>query len=581
MTLKAFINTRGARAESTALLDCGATENFVHVDYTRQMKLPVKTLEQPRKIINVDGSPNTQGDITHYTDLSVQHGKSKVLLRFFLTNIGERDFILGYPWFAAVQPNIDWARGWIAMDQLPVIFRTQDAHKTRFIPRQVNVPKRPADGPVYLAFVSFPQRSSKQMLASQLAERNRKNDKTPLPQEYEQHAKVFSEREAQRFPGPRIWDHVIELKKDAPSTIPGKVYALTQVEQKALQEFLTEHLKKGYIRPLKSPYASPFFFIKKKDGKLRPVQDYRKVNEWTICNRYPLPLIPELINRVKGSALFSKFNIRWGYNNIRIKEGDEWKAAFVTNQGLYEPRVMFFGLTNSPATFQTMMNAIFAEELLEGWVTIYMDDILIHTPNDLEDHRKKVHRILDKLQRHDLYLKPEKSLFEQQEMEFLGVVLSQGRIRMDNAKLQGVADWPTPRNLRDVRAFLGFTGFYRYFVPHYSQIVRPLIELTRKSTPFHWEESQIKAFETLKSLMCQRPILRQPQYDKPFFLATDASAYGVGAVLLQEGDPNPRTKKPTQHPIAYYSATFTPTECNVGISGLGARAGKRVAGGVY
>jgi hypothetical protein len=117
-------------------------------------------------------------------------------------------------------------------------------------------------------------------------------------------------------------------------------------------------------------------------------------------------------------------------------------------------------------------------------------------------------------------------------MEFLGVVLSQGRIRMDNTKLQGVADWPTPRNLRDVCTFLGFTGFYRYFVPHYSQIARPLIDLTRKTTPFHWGEPQIKAFETLRSLMCQRPILRQPQYDKPFFLATDASAYGVGAVLL-------------------------------------------------
>src|SRR3984957_1513239 len=420
------------------------------------------------------------------------------------------------------------------------------------------------DRPTHVAFVTFPQRGSKQTWASQLAEKHQTKSKPSLPKEYERHAKVFSEREAQRFPGPRVWDHAIELKKDAPATIPGKVYALTQVEQKALQEFLSEHLKKGYIRPSKSPYASPFF-IKKKDGKLRPVQDYRKVNEWTICNRYPLPLIPELINRVKGSALFSKFDMRWGYNNIRIKDGDEWKAAFITNQGLYEPRVMFFGLTNSPATFQTMMNAIFAEELLEGWVTIYMDDILIHTPDDLNLHRRRVHQILDKMQKHDLYLKPEKCLFEQQEMEFLGVVLSRGQIRMDNTKLQGVADWPTPRNLRDVRAFLGFTGFYRYFVPHYSQIARPLIELTRKATPFHWEEPQIKAFETLKSLMCQCPILRQPQYDKPFFLATDASAYGVGAVLLQEGDLNPRTKKPTQHPIAYYSATFTPTERNYDI----------------
>jgi hypothetical protein len=135
-----------------------------------------------------------------------------------------------------------------------------------------------------MAFVTFPQRSSKQTWASQLAEKHQTNLKPVLSQEYKRHSKVFSEREAQRFPEPRIWDHAIELKKDAPAIIPGKVYALTQIEQKALQEFLTEHLKKGYIRPSKSPYASPFFFIKKKDGKPRPVQDYRKVNEWTIHN---------------------------------------------------------------------------------------------------------------------------------------------------------------------------------------------------------------------------------------------------------------------------------------------------------
>ena len=567
MTLKVFVNTRSVRAETSALLDCGATENFVHIDYAWKKRLPVKVLATPRKIINVDGTANAQGDIKYYMDLQVQQGKRRVLLRFFLTDIGDRDFILGYPWFAAIQPNIDWARGWIALEQLPVIFRTKDSRQLLLVPRQVNVPRQPPHQTTHLVFVTHPSnaRLPKQTLASQLAERHQAKQKPSLPEEYKRHAKVFSEQEAQRFPGPRIWDHAIELEKDAPATIPGRVYALTQSEQKALQEFLTENLKKGYIRPSKSPYASPFFFIKKKDGKLRPVQDYRRVNEWTIRNRYPLPLIPELINRVKGSALFLKFDVCWGYNNVRIKTGDEWKAAFITNEGLFEPRVMFFGLTNSPATFQTMMNAIFAQELREGWVTIYMDDILIHTTDDLPLHRRRVHQILDKLQNHDLYLKPEKCLFEKREMEFLGVVLQNGRIRMDNAKLKGVADWPVPRSVKEVQAFLGFTGFYRYFVPHYSQIARPLIDLTCKAAIFHWETPQMRAFETLKTLMCQRPVLHQPQYDKPFYLATDASGYGVGAVLLQEGEPNPRTKKPMQHPIAYYSATFTPTERNYDI----------------
>ena len=567
MTLKVFVNTRSIRAETSALLDCGATENFVHIDYARKKRLPVKVLATPRKIINVDGTANAQGDIRYYTDLQVQQGKRRVLLRFFLTDIGDRDFILGYPWFAAIQPNIDWARGWIALEQLPVIFRTKDSRQLLLVPRQVNVPRQPPHQTTHLAFVTHPlnTRSPKQTWASQLAERHQTKQKPSLPEEYKRHAKVFSEREAQRFPGPRIWDHAIELKKGTPATIPGRVYALTQSEQKALQEFLTEHLKKGYIRPSKSPYASPFFFIKKKDGKLRPVQDYRRVNEWTIRNRYPLPLIPELINRVKGSLLFSKFDVCWGYNNVRIKASNEWKAAFITNEGLFKLRVMFFGLTNSPATFQTMMNAIFAQELREGWVTIYMDDILVHTADDLPLHRQRVHQILNKLQNHDLYLKPEKCLFEKREMEFSGVVLQNGQIHMDDAKLKGVADWPVPRSVKDIRAFLGFTGFYRYFVPHYSQIARPLIDLTCKAAVFHWGAPQTHAFETLKMLMCRRPVLHQPQYDKPFYLATDASGYGVGAVLLQEGESNPRTKKPMQHPIAYYSATFTPTERNYDI----------------
>jgi len=221
---------------------------------------------------------------------------------------------------------------------------------------------------------------------------------------------------------------------------------------------------------------------------------------------------------------------------------------------------MLFGLTNSPVTFQAMMNNIFKEEIREGWVSIYMDDILIHTNNDTAKHQKYVYRILQKLEKNNLYLKPEKCAFKQHKIEFLGVVLEGGTIQMDPSKIKGVANWPAPRTVKDVRAFLGFTRFYRYFIPNYSNIARPLIDLTKKATPFHWEKPQFKAFETMKTLMCQKPILQQPQYEAPFFLATDTSAYGVGAILSQEGEPNPRTQKPTQHPITYYSATFTPTE---------------------
>jgi len=447
MTVRTYIHSSLKRAEATALLDSGATENFISLAYAKWLKLPIKSLRYPRPLFNVDGSTNKQGDLKFYTDLLMRTGTTTKRMRFFLSDLGNHQVILGYPWFAAFQPKVDWARGWIDVSQLPLVLSDPDAPKTKSIKRptllMTNQPlyKSEDDFPIYAVRVSFP--------ATQFSEEDYQNlQKIPL--EYRRHAQVFSESAAQRFPGPRIWDHAIELKPNAPSTIPGKIYALTVAEQEELLKFIKEHVSKGYIRPSKSPYAAPFFFIKKKDGKLRPVQDYRRLNQWTICNTYPLPLIPQLINKARSRALFSKFDVRWGYNNVRIRDGDQWKAAFITNEGLFEPMVMFFGLTNSPATFQMMMNAIFEEELREGWLIIYMDDMLIATHDNPTFHKKCVHRILQKLAVNDLYLKPQKCVFEQKRIEFLGVILQNGTIHMDPAKTQGVADWPRPNNVTEV-----------------------------------------------------------------------------------------------------------------------------------
>ena len=386
-----------------------------------------------------------------------------------------------------------------------------------------------------------------------------------IPAKYHRHLSVFSEEASHRFPEPCIWDHAIKLKPGAPSSIPGKVYQLTQDEQKVLLKFVQEQQAKGYIHPSKSPYAAPFFFIKKKDGKLQLVQDYQCLNKWTIKNHYPLPLISELIVCVQDTKKFMKVDIQWGYNNVCIKKGDEHKVAFITNQGLFEPMVMFFGLTNSPTTFQMMMNTIFAEEIAEGWLIVYMDNILVATKDDQEFHNQCVHQMLEKLKKHDLYLKPEKCIFNQKRIEFLGVILEDGTVQMDPAKVKGVADWPPPKNVMDIHSFLGFTGFYCYFIPNYSLIAQPMIQLTWKNVPFDWDQTCTHAFEHLKSLMCTKPILRQPDYTKAFFLAMDASTYSVGAILSQKGEQNPRTKKPMLCPVAYYSNAFTPTERNYDI----------------
>ena len=209
----------------------------------------------------------------------------------------------------------------------------------------------------------------------------------------------------------------------------------------------------------KSPYAANFFFVKKKDGKLHPVQDYCLLNKWTKKNKNVSLLINQIIDHLSGCTLFTTVDIRWGYNNIRIKEGDEWKGAFLTPEGLFEPTVMFFGLTNSPATFQTMMNAIFRQEVGEGWLSIYMDDMAIHTsrlPHEtkeqhVQQHCAYIHRVLTKLEENDLYLKPEKCEFKKEEIKYLGVIVGKNHLKMSPKKLQGIADWPIPKTLTDIQ----------------------------------------------------------------------------------------------------------------------------------
>jgi hypothetical protein len=304
--------------------------------------------------------------------------------------------------------------------------------------------------------------------------------------------------------------------------------------------------------------ASPFFFIKKKDGSLRPVQDYRKLNSGTIKNEYPLPLIPELIDKLKGAKVFSKMDLRSGYNNVRIKEGDEWKAAFKTNQGLFEPLVMFFGLTNSPATFQAMMNNLLRDLIDAGKVVVYMDDILVFTAT-LEEHRAIVKEVLKRLKESDLFLKPEKCKFEVDSVDFLGLIVSHNQLRMDPVKIAGIREWPTPRRVKEVQSFLGFGNFYRRFIKDFSKIAKPLFTLTKKDQKWDWTTEAQSAFETLKTAFTSSPVLIMPNPDKPYRVEVDASEYATGGILQQLGDDG------LWHPCAFVSKGLDETQRNYDI----------------
>ena len=310
----------------------------------------------------------------------------------------------------------------------------------------------------------------------------------------------------------------------------------------------------GFIRPSSSPHGAPVLFVRKKDGSLRLCVDYRGLNKITKKDRYPLPLISDLLQTAGKARVYTTIDLRHAYHLVRITEGDEWKTAFRTCYGSFEWQVMPFGLTNSPAAFQRLMNDVF-RDLLDKCVTVYLDDILIYSDNPSE-HRKHVREVLRRLRQHGLYARADKCKFSVDTVEYLGFILSPSGLRMSEDKVKIIQDWPEPRKVKDIQSFLGFANFYRRFIANYSDIVIPLTRLTRKNTPWLFSDSAREAFNNLKKAFTTAPVLTHWIPDRPIIVETDASDYALGAIL------SIRTSDDEIHPVAFHSRTFTPPELN-------------------
>ncbi|SJL02762.1 uncharacterized protein ARMOST_06098 [Armillaria ostoyae] len=448
-----------------------------------------------------------------------------------------KDLYLGHDWLKRHNPVINWETGTVIFGRCSCV--KNHSHYPTPTP-MTGGNEELEDGDTILAvnmeeeLVIRAVHHANDLAAAAHAEKPTKTFEEMVPPDYRSFRDLFSKENFDELPERKPWDHTIELIPNAKSTLDCKVYPLNRNEQEQLDKFLDENLDSGRIQESKSPFASPFFFM-------------------TIKNRYPLPLISELIDKLQGAKYFTKLDVRWGYNNVRIKEGDEHKAAFRTNRGLFEPTVMFFGLTNSPATFQWMMNDIFKDLIASGKVTIYLDDILIFT-KDLDEHRRIVRQVLQKLRENKLFLKAEKCEFEVLETEYLGVIISEGQIRMDPVKLAGIAEWPTPTKKKELQSFLGFTNFYRKFIKNYSKVVRALTQLTGNAE-WTWGAAQNQAFQQLKKQMAEDVILAIPTPNGRFRVEADASNGAIGAVLSQEQDGKWR-------PVAFMSKALTATERN-------------------
>src|SRR6266480_2122984 len=397
-----------------------------------------------------------------------------------------------------------------------------------------------------------------------LAVKKRTDPRVKLSEHYHEHLPLFDMKIADQLPPHRPGiDHKIELEKDEngqEKTAPwGPLYNMSREELLLLRKTLTDYLDKNFIRASSSPAAAPILFAKKPGGGLRFCVDYRALNAITQKDRYPLPLIRETLRSISRAKWLTKLDITLAFHKIRITEGDEWKTAFRTRYGLYEWLVTPFGLTNGPATFQRYINHTL-REYLDEFASAYLDDILIYSDGTLEDHRRKVKLILQRLQEAGLQLDVDKCEFECKSVKYLGFIIEVGKgFRMDPEKVTAIQRWEAPKTVKGVRSFLGFANYYRLFIPEFADITRPLTDLTKKGQLFNWNDKAQQAFEELKQRFISDPILAAFDPDRETVLETDASNWATGGVLSQYDD-NGDLK-----PCAYFSRKNLPAECNYDI----------------
>ena len=541
------------------LIDSGATGCFMSTDLADRLQLKKVQKVKNDQVQLADGTLLESG---HLVQQEFVMGGYREVQRFHLVSLKGLDLVLGGSWLRRANPQIDWKTGVSRIfrrGKLHVLCPLEDKETRRlaaasFISHlQLKRAMKKEEAFLMtlreLDLVDEEEDSKKELDPSQLPE-------SPALQERMQallarFRDVVPEDPGFKPPYPpkRAVDHAIE-------TIPGMsppnkpVYRMSPAELEELKKQLADLLERGLIKPSTSPYASPIIFVKKKDGGFRLCIDYRALNNMTVKNKYPLPRIDDLLDRLHGAKYFTKMDMASGYHQVRLAEEDVYKSAFRTRYGHYEWTVLPFGMTNAPATFMRLMHDIFMP-YLDKWVIIYLDDILVFSETE-EEHERHVETVLELLRKHELYTKPSKCMWGVSQVDFLGHVVSRGGIAMDSGKVKAIRDWPEPQNAREVLQFKGLVGFYRRFVEQFSKLAAPLSALTG-SVPFKWGTEERESFEALKKAITTAPVLRPPDPSKRFVVTTDASEFAIGAVLSQG-------EKSDHQVVAYESRKLHPSE---------------------
>ena len=370
-------------------------------------------------------------------------------------------------------------------------------------------------------FISIQEREQQIMQAVPSQYRRNLQD---IVQEYHD---VFPATLPKGCPPKRDIEHEIQIESGGrpPNRPP---YRLGPAEQDELEAQVKDLLTQGFIRPSSSPYGAPVLFVPKKDGRWRMCVDYRALNKQTIKDKFPLPRIDSLLDRLGRARVFSKLDLASGYHQISMAENSIEKTAFRTQIGHWEFLVMPFGLCNAPASFQRLMNRVFADEL-NSFILVYLDDILIYS-RSIDEHWEHLRRALQRLREAKLYGRLHKCDFLKDKVDYLGFEVSSEGVHASPEKVKAVVEWPRPQTVHDVRSFLGLASYYRKFIRGFSQIARPLTDVT-KANGWKWQDEQEQSFIQLKAALATAPVLRLPDFDRQFVVTTDASDVAVGAIL--------------------------------------------------
>lgn len=539
------------------LVDSGASEDYIDPKVVMKLRLPTLQLHR-RHVRLANGTLQDAGRVV--PDLRFRIGQFRDRRPFVITQLAQYDIILGKPWLTAHNPAIDWVSNTITIERRDI----------KYILQQPSNIKETISGVSLLSALQLKRELRKGTTVFLAVLKEVKEDPAiqaiddlSLPSDdpvwvermkgvLRDHSAIFGKL-PKGVPPSRGVEHEIELEPGAKPPYL-RIYHMSPLELAEVKRQLTDLIDMGLIQPSKSPYGAPILFVPKKNGKLRMCIDYRALNKITVKNRYPLPRIDELMDQLHGATVFSKLDLQSGYWQIRIAEQDVPKTAFRTRYGHFEWKVMPFGLTNAPATFQHLMNKIL-QPYLDKFVVVYLDDILIFSKTP-EEHLEHVAKVLKVLQDNQLYVGLDKCAFGLKEIDFLGHVVSADGIKPDPKKVTAVTEWPTPKSVREVRGFLGLTGYYRRFIQHYAQKALALTELTKMDVKWRWrDEEEGKAFEELKKALVSAPVLVTPDPTLPYEVYTDASKFAVGAVLLQNQGKG-------LQPVAYLSRKLSQTERN-------------------